>query len=313
MAIRCMYMAKGTVALLATCIATQFPLSARAAPLGSGRKGVVRSMSKRVRILAAAGSVMVLAMFGPLVWRVVTVGGSRLAANRRLINAVLRNDTEGVRAALKSGADPNAEMEGWAFTDFVHPLTNAMTGDLKKHLRDTPLLLVMDCVEKRDLKATDGNGIPLENLATVTSLVDAGADIDARNNIGSTALYMAAEWGYTGTAHYLLVHKANANIRDSGGTSPLQAAAVHGDQRLVTELLDCKADPNTKDLIGMTPLMWTTVPPETPGHIKAAKILAERGADLSPKDDNGMTALAQALVGNNHPGIVKLLQQHGAK
>ncbi|MCW3099790.1 MAG: Ankyrin [Chthonomonadaceae bacterium] len=236
------------------------------------------------------------------------------AASRRLVQAILHNDTAEVKAALKAGADPNDEMEGSSWSDLVHPITNAMKGDRDQHLYDTALLLTMDCLVKRDPKAVNpqNKDIPLENLATVKALVEAGADVNARNRIGNTPLAMAVSWGYDDTAHFLLEHKANPNLALDGGSTPCSDAAAGGDPKLVKDLLLHGANPNAIDILGMTPLFMAALPPETPQQVEIVKLLLQFHADRSVKDKTGMTALAHAQK-DNRTGIAKLLQQTGAQ
>src|SRR5262245_17903638 len=108
--------------------------------------------SSRVHRFLAVITVFVLLIGGLNLLRQLP-GRKNRAANRRLIQAILHNATAEAKEALTAGADPNVEMEGMAWTDFAHPLTEALTREGDLHLRDTPLLLTMDCLVKRDAKA----------------------------------------------------------------------------------------------------------------------------------------------------------------
>lgn len=233
------------------------------------------------------------------------------AANRRLVQAILHNDTEEVRAALKAGADPNIEMEGSSWSDFIHPLASTLTGVGDTHLNDTPFLLTLDSLVKRDANAVRSNNtdIPLENLEIVKALVEAGADVNARSRIGETVLQMAVDWRYGDTAHYLLEHKANPNLAEAGGMTPCHSAASGGDTKMVKDLLDHGANPNAKDILGMTPIFHAALPPETPQQIEIVKILLQYHADPTVKDESSRTVLAHAQQ-DHRPGIAKLLQRN---
>ncbi len=235
-------------------------------------------------------------------------------ANQSLINAILHNDTAGVKAALKAGADVNAEMDGFAMTDFVHPLIALEQGDIHMHLRDTPLLLTMDSTVDRDPKAvrSGSHGIPLESLETVKTLIEAGADINGRSPIGSTALEMAVEWEYYDTAQYLLEHNANPNIADVGGMTPLHHAVAAGNVKLVKALLIRGADLNVKDILGATATFNVAFVSKTPDQAKLIRLLTKYHADLTIKDKDGHTAAEFALKYNN-PGAAKFLQKYTSK
>jgi hypothetical protein len=62
---------------------------------------------------------------------------------------------------------------------------------------------------------------------SVEALLDEGADANARTADGSTALMMAAGYGYTDIVEILLAHGADAAVEADGGWNAL-AAAVGG-------------------------------------------------------------------------------------
>ena len=110
---------------------------------------------------------------------------------------------------------------------------------------------------------------------TVSTLIQAGADVNAKNNRGRTALMFAASYGYTAIAKDLLTHGADPNIvpRDGTGWTALIAAAHKGSIDTVKVLLDHAADVSIKDKDGKTALMWA----EERGHSEVARILREAG------------------------------------
>ena len=266
---------------------------------------------KRVRYLTIYLCFLAVLVLGPPMWHRATVSSTQEAKNQLLFTAILHNDTAAVKAAIQAGADVNAEMQGWAWTDFVHPLTNAFSGDMSEHLRDTPLLITMDCLVKRDKKAVKGD-IPLENLDTVKALVEAGADVNARNNIGDTALEMAVEWGYRNTVEYLLKNRADPRIGDTSGATPLHSAAMDNRMEIMTDLLNCGASPDARDILGDTPLIDLVKLGSGPKQIDEARLLLQHGANPNIKNKDGETALSDSLAGKSSD-LVKLLQEHGAK
>ncbi len=88
----------------------------------------------------------------------------------------------------------------------------------------------------------------VDALATAQVLLDAGADVNARDARGRTALHAAAAQGYTDVAKFLVEHGADLKAADADGVLPVDAAlgklrggrgpgAVHADTaQVLTEL-----------------------------------------------------------------------------
>jgi ankyrin repeat protein len=57
-------------------------------------------------------------------------------------------------------------------------------------------------------------------------LIDAGAEVNQRNNNGATALTFAATFGHIAIAEMLLQKGANVHVPDARGKSPLDHARM---------------------------------------------------------------------------------------
>jgi len=135
-------------------------------------------------------------------------------------------------------------------------------------------------------------------LATVTTLMSRGANVDASDSLKRTALFHAAKQGYGDVATMLLRQGADPNLSpDSKG--PLYFAVEAGNGPLAELMLergaqaDAKADP---------PLLVAA----SIGHTKIAELLIDKGASFNAVDAQGNTALHIAAE-NGHQYIVKLL------
>jgi hypothetical protein len=151
------------------------------------------------------------------------------------------------------------------------------------------------------------------DVATVRLLLDKGADVNATNPVGATALLWAA--GDAAKANLLLDRGANPNIKTALGRTPLLAAApIVGNGAVVARLLKAGADMAAKDELAGIPVIFTGAG-KAPAVIEAAKArdgvalrqLIAAGADLSVKDNNGGNALSEAVILGNIENVRALL------
>ena len=80
----------------------------------------------------------------------------------------------------------------------------------------------------------------------------AGADVNARDGRGRTALMHAADKGYVPLVERLLSAKADPNLRGADGATALFVAAVHGHTEVVALLMEAGADVSIRGPKGMT-------------------------------------------------------------
>jgi len=105
----------------------------------------------------------------------------------------------------------------------------------------------------------------------VKRLLEKGANINAKDNIGWTPLHFAAYHGITDIVRLLLEHGADINARDADGLTPLHIAAALGHVDAVRLLLRKGADPGARDNRGRTPLDLA----REGGHAEAIRIIEE--------------------------------------
>lgn len=141
----------------------------------------------------------------------------------------------------------------------------------------------------------------------VRTLLAAGAEVDAAQVDGMTALHWAAYRDDLGTARLLVAAGAAAGAANRYGVTPLSLAATNGNAAFVRLLLDAGADPDTVLLGGETVLMTAA----RTGSLAAVQALLAGGADPDARERRGQTALMWA-ASEGHLGIVNALLDAGA-
>jgi uncharacterized protein len=152
---------------------------------------------------------------------------------------------------------------------------------------------VADAVMKRD-------------KATVLALLKDGADVNAAQGDGMTALHWAARTGDAELAQMLLY--AGANVKAStrlGAYTPLMMAAEQGHASVIAALLAAGADAKAANATGTTPLMLAAIS----GDAKSVTTLVENGAEIDAKEKSmEQTALMFASATNRVDAISALIK-----
>lgn len=160
------------------------------------------------------------------------------------------------------------------------------------------------------VKDVDGklhNHLSLQNyLDMLETLLDAGADPDARWDNGTTML----GWGGVATARVLLAHGADPNARDIHGTTPLHTASTGEKVRvLVAGGADINAQAiaqNPDDSLHYTPLQSALLSHTLAGNSPITALL-ELGADATRNAADGRSSLAYCF----QPDLLRLIMSKG--
>jgi ankyrin repeat protein len=175
--------------------------------------------------------------------------------------------------------------------------------------------MVKSLLEKgADINAKDNDGwTALQHAAKrgdveiVRLLLENGADANARSNDGGTSLMSAAKRDYIEIMKLLLEKGADINAKIENTGTALDFAAWAGQTNAIVFLLDHHADIEATNNFGSTSLMDATAQ----GQTEAVKVLVARGANVNAEDTLGSSALDEAnRIGN--PVLVRILQQAGA-
>ena len=120
------------------------------------------------------------------------------------------------------------------------------------------------------------------HLDLVKLLLNAGAEIELKDEDSSTPLHIAAMFGRPEVARTLISAGADIHAQDFSGGTPLHVS----DTPEITELLiNAGADVNARDREGVTPIYHCRAGP------RGAKLLINAGAEVNIMDNRGQTPL----------------------
>lgn len=110
------------------------------------------------------------------------------------------------------------------------------------------------------------------------ALVEAGADLNARDNTGMTALHVAAMYGRKGPLRWLIAHGADVLDEDDFGDRPSHIAAIYGQSDAIALLHESGDDLRAENENGMTPLELAIKHRRTEAVDRIRALIGEAGA-----------------------------------
>eukprot|EP00741_Cyanophora_paradoxa_P019947 tig00021179_g19252.t1 len=244
-----------------------------------------------------------------------------------------------VAALLARGACPTLkDSDGW--TPLLFACQRGQAGAARALCAHSPELVhVADSKGIRPIMLAAEKGF----TSLIALLLEHGADPNAVDKDGWTALYFAARVGSAGATRALLRGGGNPDICSRKGVSPLMVTCDEGAEEVALELLRAGADPALADCDGWTAAFFAArrdavavlrrvrdaMGPEalsaraanglTPlmaaaqtGSLQAARFLVEEcGADVNAQTGKGLCPLAIAAV-QGRGAMVRLLLERGA-
>ncbi|XP_074658298.1 transient receptor potential cation channel subfamily A member 1 homolog isoform X1 [Tubulanus polymorphus] len=140
-------------------------------------------------------------------------------------------------------------------------------------------------------------------LAIVKSLLDHGAQLDAKNEEEQTPLHLGAKYGRTKVVRELVRrNKMIVNDEDEDSNTALHLAALAGHAKVAAELIEMGADIEARNCNLWTPLDCAAAK----GWVKTARRLLDNDSPVDPMDKSKTTPLHLASS-RGHADMVKLL------
>ena len=145
-----------------------------------------------------------------------------------------------------------------------------------------------------------------QNPEVIKTLIDEGADVNAKNKSGSTALMQVALFNQNPEVIKTLIDEgADVNAKNKDGSTALMLANLNQDPEVIKTLINEGTDVNAKNKSGGTALMFAALHQKNPDAVKA---LLKAGADANVIDNGGNIAAVNAAV-NKNPEIHSLILQ----
>ena len=136
-------------------------------------------------------------------------------------------------------------------------------------------------------------------------LLAAGANLEARNQVGDTPLHEAVRRRRPVVAAFLEAGADPAARNASGATALHEAARRNGDETVVEVLVAAGANLRARDQEGATPLHEAARYNRNPAVVET---LLAAGADVDALDGGGGTPLSRAADHNAEPAVLEVLR-----
>lgn len=223
-----------------------------------------------------------------------------------------------VEYLINAKADLDVQDKKYCNSAVMRAIMNGKTEIVKK------LVNAKAKLEFKNFKGKAALHLAIFHIDTMKSLINGGADKEARDRNGCTPLLLACRAGTRAmkklssdineqsvekranieAMKVLLEAKANKEARDRSGYTSLMLTTMDEEAEAMELLIKSGAEIEAKDKQGRTPLMLAILN----GKIKAMKLLIDKGANVNAKDNQGDTPLIHASNVENENALKVLIE-----
>ncbi|MBL8383598.1 MAG: ankyrin repeat domain-containing protein [Burkholderiales bacterium] len=174
--------------------------------------------------------------------------------------------------------------------------------------------------EGANVNARDGRGrsallaaTQSNRIETARILIKAGADVNAKDDIQDSPYLLAGARGHVEILRMTLAAGADLKSTNRFGGTALTPACHYGHVETVRELLRTRVDINHVNRLGWTCLLEAVILGDGgPAHSEIVRLVIAAGADINLGDAQGVTPLAHARS-RGQVRVIEMLVKAGAR
>jgi ankyrin repeat protein len=147
------------------------------------------------------------------------------------------------------------------------------------------------------------------NRAAAMDMIAKGADVNAAESDGTTALHWAVHRDDVELVDRLIRAGAKVNRTNDYGSSPMSEAATVGNIAMLQKLIDAGANVESPNADGQTALMIVA----RTNNVAAARLLLNKGANVNRVEEYRLQTALMWAAAESQPEMVKELIAHKAE
>ena len=226
--------------------------------------------------------------------------------NSPLHIAATKNDLESVKSLIARGFDTNAR--NIYFVRPLHIAASEANMDILCHLLENGAKVDCHDLNGRNPLHEACRSTKANSAEVVKKLIKAGANIDYLDNDKNTLLHSALIGKKFDIAESLIGSYSDINLLNVYKESFIHLASSHGPKSLLEKIVAAGADVNVKDLMGQTPLHKAVLT----NNVEVVEFLLQKGADVNALNNKKEYPILLALKRIPSMPYVKALVRHGA-